>query len=556
MNITRIITKCFTFGEKAVKHVLKAKPKKIEGLALKTLNHDVVQISKSAAKETSAATSAISQKLTKITATAEAATKSATKASSEVAKTISLKETTHAAKTVIKQEEAISRAAQRVSGDKDVQKALVELTKKEGIIIRTKEDAFPILRKQYQSLSPKEQKNLFILNINPQTNNGMPKSNTLISQWYAEANGIDPSRIITINPEEMLSKNLAPQKICREWKAGNKSASSIMKKVARIKPEENPMSLDKARKLIDEIKGLPEEEILKKASIDEIAQAIEKVNTSLIRPFKQGGYTTALASQIQEITSKANGKVHFVIPDDCSLSGSSIICDSARIIERAFPQGTAGREVKFIFSPMIFGEKAEEVIGKFAVKQGLTDEAFLRRINAIAVDGKENFPGARKVFQNIEKLTDIEFKTTSEARKAVHFTETETFKKLGETNPVLQQKLLYIMQGPISESGHLFGGFGNCGVMVITPTENFVIDGVKYAGKVPTNSVGFMEAVGLESGVLNDLLPKDPKGKGLFIKGTGKGYQRYIEWENLFNPTSINDRIPIIIDGTTIRKAC
>ena len=90
---------------------------------------------------------------------------------------------------------------------------------------------------------------------------------------------------------------------------------------------------------------------------------------------------------------------------------------------------------------------------------------------------------------------------------------------------------------------------------VITPTEPFVIKGVTHAGKVPTNSAGFMEAVGLEAGVLNDSLPKDPKGKGLFIKGTGKGYKRYIEWEGLANPTLPKDRIPIVIEGSLIRKA-
>ena len=513
------IGKIISIGKRILTPIFTSKPRKIEGLVMKTLDRDVVQLSKSVARTgTIAETEGISKAITK--------------------------------------NDAFVRAAERATDDVEVQKALIELSKKEGIIIRTKEDAIPILKRQYQSLSQEAKENLYVLNINPQTNNGMQKSNTLISQWYAEANGIDSSRIITLNLEEMTDKMLSPQKICSIWKQGNKTASSIAKKVGKIKPGENPMSLDRARKLLAEIKGLPEEEILKKTSIDEIAQAIQKVNTTLIQPFKQGGYTSSLATQIQEVIAKSEGKVHFVIPDDCSLSGSSIICDTARIIERVFNKGNIdSKKVEFIFSPMIYGEKAEEMIGKFVSKQGLCDETFLTRINAIAADGSEKVVGAKKVFQTIEDLNNVEFKVSGGAQKAVHFTKTETFKKIGEQNPKLQQKLLYIMQGPMSESGHIYGGFGDCGVMVITPTESFVIDGVTYAGKVPTNSVGYMEAIGLESGVLNDFLSKDAKGKGLFMKGTGKGYQRYIEWEGLAKPTLFSDRIPIFIEGSTIKKA-
>ena len=49
------------------------------------------------------------------------------------------------------------------------------------------------------------------------------------------------------------------------------------------------------------------------------------------------------------------------------------------------------------------GEKAEEMIGKFVSKQGLCDETFLTRINAIAADGSEKVVGAKK-FSKLLKI--------------------------------------------------------------------------------------------------------------------------------------------------------
>jgi hypothetical protein len=62
-----------------------------------------------------------------------------------------------------------------------------------------------------------------------------------------------------------------------------------------------------------------------------------------------------------------------------------------------------------------------------------------------------------------------------------------------------------------------------------------------------------MEILGHESGVLNDEIVE---GKGLFTKGTGKGYTRYCEWEGLANPETSADRISVQInkDGSVSRK--
>jgi len=452
------------------------------------------------------------------------------------------------------------KAAQRVTSDKEIQDALVRLSQKEGIVIRTKQDAFPILREQYESLSERNKKNLYILNINPQSNNGMPKSNTLISKWYAEANGINHSKIITLSELELSkikgNKQIKPSDICKEWAQGNKTGNTILSKSAKIKPSDNDMTTQNARILLEIIANLEENEIFKITTVEEIAKAINKINNSSVVPARgDGGYTAALAKQIQEIIESSDDEVNLVIPDDCSLSGSSIICDTARIVAKVFADNDCNKKVNFIFSPMIYGDKAEKAINLFSSKAALTDENYLVKINAVAPDGSEKFKGARKVFETIQNLENVNFQVSESAKKAVHFTETETFKQIGQENPELQQKLLYIMQGPASDGGHLYGGFGDCGVMVITPTETFEIDGKKYAGKVPTNSVGFMEALAIEAGVLNDELPDDIKGKGLFIKGTGRGYSRYIEWDKLAHPSSREDRIPIVVKNGKVRKA-
>ena len=52
--------------------------------------------------------------------------------------------------------ETAERAAQRVTEDPKLQKALIELSQKEAIVIRTKNDAIPILHGQFDSLANKE----------------------------------------------------------------------------------------------------------------------------------------------------------------------------------------------------------------------------------------------------------------------------------------------------------------------------------------------------------------------------------------------------------------
>lgn len=439
-----------------------------------------------------------------------------------------------------------TNAAKRVTDDVELQKALVDFTRQEAIVVRTKKDATPIMRAQYNHLYG-DKENVFVLDINPQTNNGMQKSNSLISGWYADINGLSPEKLITLRTDELTTKTLKPCKLHKDWAQG----TQIAKKLERLENKVDTTTMDKVREILDNIKGLSADEILEKYSLEELASAMKTMNKNIIEPQKQRGYVGALIKQLEKATSGRN-EVTVVIPDDCSLSGSSMLCDSVKIFDK-FIKDNPEKKVHVVFSPLILGDMAHNAFGTFIDKSKPLNEMFLRRISAIKTDGSEAFSGAAKAFERVRTAENVTFEVTPNSLKAKHFTDTEYFKNLKDQN--LKSNLLYLMQGPLKNGYPQFGGFGNCGTLVITPTHEFELAGKKYAGKIPTNSVGFMETIGHELGVLNDGVSGE---KGLFTKGTGRGYSRYSEWEGLAHPESIENRIPIKVsnDGTiSIRKS-
>ncbi len=456
-----------------------------------------------------------------------------------------------ASKTQIN-DDAMLSAAQRVTDNPKLQEALVRMAREEGIVIRTKEDAIPIMQRQFQNI--KNKKNLVVLDINPQENNGMPKSNNLISRWFLEANDLADDQLITLTRRELNNPKLLQAKdICPDWKPGTQMNKNLQKKIQKMK--NNPMSIQEARSILENCKLLSSDEIISTYTEDQLAQAVSKINTSAITTInKNGGYAAALAEQVKDAVARADGEpITIVIPDDCSLSGSSILCDTVKILDILFKNNDINSKVDIVFAPMILGDEAEKVIGLFGSKNLPIDDTYLRKISAVRADGTESFKDARQAFNRIRNLDNVDVGISDGSIKAVHFTETETFRQIGEENPLLQQQLLYLMQGPIDGNNALFGGFGQCGVMVVTPTDEFALNGRTYAGKVPTNSVGFMEVLGQECGVLNDGLEKGDKG--LFTKGTGQQYTRYGEWDQLAKPTSAEDRIPIYVkDGIVYQR--
>lgn len=432
--------------------------------------------------------------------------------------------------------EVAMNAAKRVTNDRQLQKALIELVQKEAIVIRTKKDALPIMKEQYEHLPNKE--NAIVLNINPLTNSGMQKSNTLMSSWYTEANNISPENLVTLKPDELRVKTLKPNEICEEWVQNNPQA----KKLERLQNKIKPISMDKTREILNNIKGKTSDEILSLYSENDIAAAIKTMNENIVAPQKKIGYIGSLISQLEAVTKDKN-EVTVVIPDDCSLSGSSMLCDTVKIFDK-FMKNNPTKKVHVVFSPLILGDIAQSAFETFMNKDIPINDMYLKQINAIKSDGTEAFAGVKGAFERIKSSDNISFEVTPNTLKAKHFTETDYFKRIND--PVLKSHLTYLLQGPIMNGSAQFGGFGNCGTLVITPTEEFELEGKVYAGKIPTNSVGFMETLGHEAGVLND---ETSENKGLFTKGTGKGYTRYCEWEGLAHPESPQDRIPIKVNS-------
>ena len=433
-----------------------------------------------------------------------------------------------------------TNAAKRVTDDVQLQKALVDFVRQEAIVVRTKKDAAPILREQFNHLYGNKE-NVFVLDINPQTNHGMQKSNSLISGWYTEVNGIPQEKLVTLRTDELTTRNLKPCKIHKDWVQG----TPVAKRLERLENKVDTMTMDKVREILDGIKGLSADEILEKYSLEELASAMKTINKNIAEPQKQRGYIGALIKQLEKATSDKN-EVTVVIPDDCSLSGSSMLCDSVKIFDK-FIKDNPDKKVHVVFSPLILGDIARGAFGKFIGKEKPLNEMFLRQISAIKTDGSEAFPGAVKAFERVRAAENVTFEVTPNSLKAKHFTDTEYFQNIKDPN--LKSNLLYLMQGPLKNGYPQFGGFGNCGTLVITPTHEFELAGKKYAGKIPTNSVGFMETLGHELGVLNDGVAGE---KGLFTKGTGRGYARYCEWEGLAHPESPKNRIPIKVNNDGI----
>lgn len=434
--------------------------------------------------------------------------------------------------------------AKRITKDKDMQKMLVEFAQQEAVIIRTKKDAVPIMREQFYNLENKN--NVIVLDINPQMNNGMQKSNTLISNWYVDTNAISKDNFVTLRQDELRTKSFKPADLHKDWKQG----SEIAKKLEKYASKGEIISMDKVRTILDEIKGLPPEEILEIYSMRDLAATINTVNTNIVQPQKRMGYVGALVAQL-EYSSKGKDEITLVIPDDCSLSGSSMLCDSVKILDK-FIKNNPEKKVHVVFSPLILGDMAQTAFDRFMDKNSELDDSYFHSVSALKSDGSEAYSGIRKAFERVKNAENVTFEVTPNNLKAKHFTETDYFKNINDQ--VKKSKLTYLLQGPNANGYPMFGGYGGCGVLVITPTEEFELEGNTYAGKIPTNSVGFMEVLGHEMGVLND---DSNDEKGLFTKGSGRGYARYCEWSGLEKPSKQEDRIPITIskDGTIfVRK--
>ena len=168
------------------------------------------------------------------------------------------------------------------------------------------------------------------------------------------------------------------------------------------------------------------------------------------------------------------------------------------------------------------GDKAKTRISNFPhIDISANNEKFLYDIGAkkeltkqTKKEIKELVPKA--AFKNIQdkiRENKITWNIATGCLNTKHYEKTSTFKSFDDT---LKEKVRNAIQG---KDGN-YEGYQGCGVMVITPTEEFTIGPDTYAGKIPTNSVGIMEVVGHMCGVLND-------AQGVFTKGSGEKYEKF-----------------------------
>ena len=440
-------------------------------------------------------------------------------------------------------QEAVINASKRVTNDENIQKILVDFMLNEAIILRSKADTIPIMKNQYEDL--KNKSNVIVLDINPQLNSGMQKSNTLMSNWYVDVNNISKENLVTLKQNELRTKAFRPSDFHSEWQQG----TEVAKKLERCSNKAEIISMDKVRKVLDEIQGLPSEEILEIYSMGDLASVMKTINTNIVAPQKKMGYIGALVSQLEH-ASKDKDEITLVIPDDCSLSGSSMLYDSVKVLDK-FLSNNPEKRVNVVFSPLILGDMAQTAFDRFMDKDFELDDSYFYSVSALKTDGTEAYSGIRSAFKRVKNAKNLTFEVTPSCLKAKPFFETEYFQ--GISDPIIKSKLTYLLQGPNVNGYPMFGGYGGCGVLVITPTEEFELEGKTYAGKIPTNSVGFMEVLGHQAGVLNDDSGSD---KGLFTKGSGRGYARYCEWNGLANPELPEDRVPIIVSSDGIISLC
>ena len=537
--------------------------------------------------------------------------------------------------------------------DEDVKEAVTELLKNESIVIRTKEEATPILQELHNNIPAEDRKHLFVLNINPQYNSGLKiqKSNTLISQWYKEANNLKDEHLITLLYDEVYGHSkMTPEQLNKDWT----QKELISKEISRYVSKEDiaPLTIEAARDIVKKCQSLSEEALLatyydsttnkfRTAKIKELAAAL-KTKSELYSNVNEKGCAKVLAEQLNNKLKEAKTNnaesVSIVIPDDCSLSGSSIITDTVKILSQLdYPPNL---KINLYFAPLILGNLAENRIKNFnKIDFNENYEKFLHDIGAIKIDEdsikyelkkSEISPDCEKYLQDVEKqikgpikyviydtnltseskkflkeigatkiehapvryeisgtmvdkdtlyskninarkvvgepisyvfkekdldetckkyiknigarkITEAELKyfipkeafeetqnkilkgemtwnIVNGSKKAQHFEETETFKKF---NNNLKEKAKAAIQG----KNGMYKGYQGCGVMVITPTEEFVIDEKTYAGKIPTNSVGVMEVLGHSCGVLND-------AENVFTKGSGPNYHKFSQDDN------------------------
>ena len=190
------------------------------------------------------------------------------------------------------------------------------------------------------------------------------------------------------------------------------------------------------------------------------------------------------AANLSDMVSGLSGKKKavIVIPDDCAITGRSLIVETAKTLNSVdFPEDAA---IDIVFSPLIESDCAIKAFGamaNFDIEELMQTKALNQSDYSIIEEFFEKF-----------KNNKIEIKTSDNALVAKPYYETAYFKTLKKENPELAQALEVILTSKGTKSG--YGRPGTSGVMVAMPSS----DGVTL--KCPNNNVYAATPYALVSG--------------------------------------------------------
>lgn len=179
---------------------------------------------------------------------------------------------------------------------------------------------------------------------------------------------------------------------------------------------------------------------------------------------------TISGETIEKITNSNSDKVIIIVPDDCAITGRTLVVETARTLnEIDFPEE---KSLEIVFSPLIGSKCAKEAFSAMA-------DFNLDRLAKTGILSQNDFPVVQKFFDKYSNHAKISL--SKDIIEAKRYQETECYRQLTKENPELAQAVEAILTSNGTRNG--FGRPGTSGVMIATPSS----DGVSL--KCPNNNV-------------------------------------------------------------------
>ena len=175
---------------------------------------------------------------------------------------------------------------------------------------------------------------------------------------------------------------------------------------------------------------------------------------------------------INKLQEKINDgkKVAIIVPDDCAITGRSLIVETARSLNQVnFPEN---KPLEIIFSPMIDSKCAKQA---FLAAADFNMQALIET----GILNQNDYSIMQEFFEKYGKNTKISL--PKEVIEAKRYQDTDYFINLTKENSELAQAIEAILTSNGTRNG--FGRPGTSGVMIATPSS----DGISL--KCPNNNV-------------------------------------------------------------------